>query len=109
MVRAIRILAVDVSVFMLLIMMGAVIQGALPWPSFVVPFFFLPAFLYVAYRDPDRSRVGMRGVLWMTISVSVAMGVVFDIVRFPVGSLVATLLIIGMISIAYPFLSTQSR
>ena len=106
MMRAIGILAMDVVVFMVLFMVGAVVQGALAWPSFVVPFLFLPAFLYGSYRDPDRSRVGMRGVLWMTITVSVAMGIVFDIVRFPVGSLVATLLIIGMVSIAYPFLST---
>lgn len=104
MIRAIGILAMDVLVFMVLFMIGAAVQGALPWPSFVVPFLFLPAFLYVSYRDPDRCLgADMRGLFWMTIAVSVAMGVVFDIMRFPVGSPVATLLIIGMISVAYPY------
>ena len=107
MMRALGILAMDVLVFMVLFVVGAVVQGALPWPSFVVPFLFLPAFLYGSYRDPDR-RVETRGLLCITIAVSVAMGVVFDILRFPVGSPIAPLLIIGIISIAYRLLSLSS-
>ena len=108
MMRAIGILAMDVLVFMVLFVVGAVVQGALPWPAFVIPFLFLPAFLYGAYRHPDLRRGEMRVLLWMTISVSVAIGVVFDLLRFPVGSSIATLLMIGITSITSRCLSFSS-
>ncbi len=101
--RVAGILAMDVLVFMVLFIIGAAIQSALPWLLFAYPFFFLPAFLYVSYRDPDRLGTDTRGLLWMTIAVSVAMGVVFDIMRFPVDSPIATLLIVGMISFSRPY------
>lgn len=104
MIRAIGILALDVLVFMVLFIIGAAIQSVLPWPSFVVPFFFLPAFVYMVYRDPDRClSVELRGLVLMTITVSVAMGVVLDIMRLPVDSRLASLLIIGIVSIAHPY------
>ncbi len=104
MIRAIGILALDVVIFMTLFIIGAAIQSALPWPTFVVPFLFLPPFLYMVYRDPDRClSANLRGLVWMTITASVAMGVVFDIMRFPVGSWIANVLFIGMFSIAHPY------